>query len=351
MSCGYCFYKAQSKERQIENCGRMSDLILENLVKTIFEANPSAVNVAFQGGEPTLIGLNYYQKSVELIRQYNVWDVPISYSIQTNGIALNEIWAEFFLKHGFLVGISLDGTEKVHDFYRKHHEGAGTFVHVIRAIEILRKYGVLFNVLSVVTDISISAIKEIYDTFKQNGFEYVQFIPCLEPVYKLAETQENRFLTDDAYGGFLVDLFDLWLEDFIRGHRLNIRFFENFAMILAGYEAEDCSMKGQCSASLIVESDGSVYPCDFYTIDKWRLGKVGVDSMALLLNNDVAKAFVERSMRMPIECLDCEFKAYCRGGCYRHRSHHKNRFCNSYKVFYTHAVPKMKRLLESMNSL
>ena len=185
----------------------MAEETLEQVLRKTLEAAEGECTIAYQGGEPTLIGLEFYQKSVELQCKYNKKNVKIYNALQTNGVGLNSKWAEFFSEHRFLVGLSLDGTSETHDAYRRDAAGRGTFEQVLKTAKLFDRYGVDYNILTVVHAQTAGHAEEIYRFYQQNGFRYLQFIPCLDP---LGEVQGNReySLTANAYGAFLKTLFD-----------------------------------------------------------------------------------------------------------------------------------------------
>jgi uncharacterized protein len=182
--CKYCFYKDEIHNRKIESYGFMKEETLEQIIKKTIDFSDTACTIAYQGGEPTLRGIDFFEKSIEYEKRYNTKGLQISNAIQTNGICINEDWAEFFKKNNFLVGISLDGTSFTHDAFRINNKGQGTFSQVLKAIDLLKKYHVEYNILTVVNALTAKKISLIYGFYKQNNFEYLQFIPCLNPIGK-----------------------------------------------------------------------------------------------------------------------------------------------------------------------
>ena len=245
----------------------MSEQTLKNVIRKTMLRAEGVVSYAFQGGEPTLRGLDFFRRVMEYERQYNKKGLQVQNALQTNGILIDEDWCAFFREHHFLVGVSLDGTGEIHDRFR-HMRGdrSATFDRVVRGIHLLEDYGVDFNILTVVHREVASHVREIYDLYREMGWNYQQYIACLDP---LGETRgESEFALDPAmYGKFLTELFDLWYADWKKGRQPYIRQFENYVGILLGYPPEACDQRGVCGITNVVEADGSVYPCDFYMLD------------------------------------------------------------------------------------
>ena len=217
---------------------------------------------SFQGGEPTLRGLDFYRDYSEL-----------SNCIQTNGILLDEQWAHFLHDNRFLVGFSLDGPREIHDLFRKDKNGDGTFTTVIQKARLLEKHDVDFNILLVVTSALAERPGKSYSFFQKNSFHYLQFIPCIDP---LAEKRGGRnfSLQPVEYLQFLKKFYDRWSEDILSGKDVSIRYFDNLVRIVMGEAPETCGMRGTCSCQFVFEADGSYYPCDFYVTEKWKLGNI-----------------------------------------------------------------------------
>lgn len=299
---------------------------------------------AFQGGEPTLAGLNFFRKTVELQKKYHTKGLTIQNTIQTNGTLIDEEWAMFLGENKFLVGLSLDGPRGVNDFCRVTRQGESIFEKELETIELFRKYKVDFNVVSVVTSKTVDRIPGIYRFFRKKGFFYQQYIPCLDERYG----EHSEFsITPKAYGDFLCNLFDLWYEDFSKGLQIDIRMFSNLAQMAAGYAPEECGMCGKCNTYFVVESDGSVYPCDFYTQDHWKLGTVE-DGFANLYKSQKSREFMEISHKKEPECKECRYFYLCRGGCRRWRDMRQNGelelnyLCEGYKIFFAHCESRIK---------
>ncbi len=341
LSCKYCFYEDVVSNRSTADRGFMSLETLETVVRKAFEEAKSGVTFGFQGGEPTLAGLDFYREFVKLCKKYNTKKLPADFTIQTNGTLLDGEWCGFLKEHNFLVGLSLDGDGETHDFCR-----CGTFEKVLSAADLLKKYGVPFNILCVVTNKNAPKAAEMYGFFKERGFEFLQFIPAIADFGK-PQTDDDISLTAESYGSFLQVIFDCWFEDFAKGKYISIRHIDNWVGMLLGRNAESCAMRGVCNSYACIEADGTVYPCDFYVLDEHCLGNIAEQGFEELAGSAAAKAFEEASQSMPDECKNCPHIALCRGGCRRNRDFFgKNVFCQSYKMFFDAKCEKIKKAAE-----
>lgn len=353
MRCEYCFYYDTMSKREQPSYGFMSAETLEAVISKVLAAAGGSCTIAWQGGEPTLCGLDFFRKSIEFQNKYNVNQVKINNALQTNGYHLTAAWADFFVEHRFLVGVSLDGPPKLHDYYRKNTKGEGTFFTIMKNIEMLKKKGVEFNILSVVNAKNAPAIRKTYEFYRKNGLDYLQFIPCLDP---LGEEPGKRpySLLPELYGQFLIDLFNLWYEDFKQGRQPYIRQFENYIAILLGQAPESCDMRGICSRQYVVEADGSVYPCDFYVLDDYRIGNFNNHTVARIDKTRDDIGFIAASAARETACADCRYAALCRGGCRRTRlpeQNHRQYFCRAYQLFFDACLPNMMEIARALAGL
>lgn len=342
MRCRYCYYSDVADNRKVKSYGMMTEDTLEALVRRAFDYATGFVGFAFQGGEPTLAGLDFYRRLIRLQAQYNTRHIRVSNSIQTNGYALDDEWAAFLAAHHFLVGLSLDGTRETHNALRPDAEGKGTFDRVANAARLLEKHGVAFNILCVVSDLVARHPIKVYERLKK--YRYIQFIPCLDP---LDGSKTEYALTAAHYTQFLTTTFGLYYRDLMQGDPVSVRNFDNYIRILLGERPESCAMNGYCTCYGVVEGDGSVYPCDFYVLDEWRLGSVHTDSLTALFSSDKAEAFIRQSQSVPDECADCRYRALCRNGCFRERTAPAageipvNRHCAALRAFFDACLPHM----------
>lgn len=353
MSCDYCFYCDEAQKRIQESYGFMTEQTLKNVIrKTVLRAE-GCVSYAYQGGEPTLSGLNFFKKAVEYQKQYNKNNIQVRNALQTNGYAIDEEWCRFFAENHFLIGISVDGTEAIHDFYRHDKKGGDTHAKVLRSVELFERYGVDYNILTVVNDKVASHIGEIYTYYQKQGWHYQQYIACLDPLGE-KRGEKGYALHPGEYGKFLITLFDLWFRDWKKGEQPYIRQFENYIGILAGYQPEACDQRGECGIQNVVEADGSVYPCDFYVLDEYRLGNLNENQMAEIDERRRQTGFLERSKKLDEGCLSCQYFHICRGGCQRNRDFNQqtdtyhNYFCESYRMFFDACMERMQEIAEEV---
>lgn len=252
MRCSYCFYNAIADNRTNAFEGMMTLDTLEQMVKEALEIAEGNCFFAFQGGEPTLRGLDFYKTLIELVEKHNHRKIKVNYAIQTNGILIDDEWAAFFAENNFLVGLSLDGPEEIHNLNRKMQNGDISYNKVMKAARIMTKYKVDFNILCVVTGRVAKRIGKIYNFFKKQGFNFLQFIPCLEPLESQRGTSDY-YLSIKEFENYLITLFDLWYNDFIKGEYISIRHIDNFINIVMGNPPEMCSMAGRCTVQYVVE--------------------------------------------------------------------------------------------------
>lgn len=326
----------------------MSRETAETIIRRAFD-EAAQVTFAFQGGEPTLWGLDNFRFFVETANKMNVAHKPVYYSFQTNGMLMDEEWASFFYKNQFFVGLSLDGYKDIHDLNRIGPAGKGSFNQVLKAAELLKKHKVEFNILSVVTAGGAKHAVKLYQFYKNQGFRHLQFIPCINDF----DSTENR-LTAEQYGHFLKTLFDCWYPDCMARDIVTIRYFDNILAMVAGYPPEQCSMSGICQCIPTIEADGKVYPCDFYVLDEWCLGDVETNSFVEMLATETARGFVAASQPVEEACRTCRWLNLCRGGCRRDREPVSgtlsgNRFCKAYQDFFDYTFERFGELWKSFS--
>lgn len=285
-----------------------------------------------RGGEPTLRGLDFFEKVVFYQQKYNKNQVRIQNALQTNGILL-------------------DGEKEIHDTYRKGTDQTGTFEQVFQGINMLKQYQVDFNILTVIHNLAAEHIEDIYSFYKREGWNYQQYIACLDP---LGEPHGNSgyALAPQQYGRFLIRLFSLWYKDWKKGKQPYIRQFDNYIGILMGYAPEACEQRGCCGIQNVVEADGSVYPCDFYMMDDYRLGNFNEDRLDQIDARRKEIGFLERSRMLEESCKSCKYHFICRGGCQRNRDWeervgaYRNYFCSSYRMFFDACMEQLKSVAD-----
>lgn len=352
MRCRYCFYADELDNREIRSYGKMSVDTMHTIVDKAMEYGDYECTIAFQGGEPTLAGLDFYRDLVAYVTAHeNPKKLKIHYALQTNGYLINEEWAAFLGENHFLVGVSLDGIKEIHDRYRLDAAGKGTYQRVISAIRLLEKHQVEYNILTVVTAATARNGQKIYNYFKKNHFGYQQYIECLDPIGE-EPGQHEYSLTPEKYGEFLKSMFDAWYLDMRSGTYVYNRYFENLMMIMAGQQPESCNMRGVCGKQWVFEADGSVYPCDFYALDQWRLGNIQENSFEEMDEKRDELGFIQWSMRQQEDCQKCRWFGLCRNGCRRNRepvtaeNTNRNYFCKSYQMFFEYAYPRLTEIYQ-----
>ena len=386
MHCDYCFYCDEMEQRAQASYGFMSEETLQNVIrKTMLNADRE-ISFSYQGGEPTLAGLAFFEKAIELQGKYNRNGIRVHNALQTNGYALNEKWCQFFARHQFLIGLSIDGVQETHNAYRHkrmlqddsakkinapEEENAGqgqfqiqqnlkikktgTYEYALRAAGLLTRYNVDFNILTVVNRQTAARIEDIYEDYRRRGWNYQQYIVCLPPLEQ-APSDSVYVLSPEEYGDFLIRLFHLWYRDWKKSRQPYIRQFENWIGMLAGYPPEACDHYGTCGIQYVVEADGSVYPCDFYMLDEYWLGNLNESRVAQLDGARQAIRFVERSMALDPACKDCIYYPLCRGGCQRCRERvpgqntYRNLWCKSYRMFFDACLKEMQEVAASVQT-
>ncbi len=315
MRCRYCFYADVSSMRDIPSCGIMTDETVSAMLEKIaaeLDAGDS-VQFTFQGGEPTLAGLPFFRRFVSLTSAWK--DVRVSYALQTNGLLLDEEWCAFLAEHRFLVGLSLDILPEAHDAVRVDARGAGTYERICAGMALMKKHGVDFNVLCTLTDAVARRPKQVWEQIVRLGIEYTQFTPCLGTLEESAPSPYA--LTPQLFASFYTQLFAYWYADFQRGKRRSIKLFDDVVNLLVLGVPTACGINGSCHPQLVVEADGSVYPCDFYCLDEYRLGNITEQTLPELMQSPALKAFLQRPHRMPDLCGECRYRHFCAGNCKR----------------------------------
>lgn len=330
LRCRYCFYCDVAAHRETESYGVMTAEVAHAVVDRLLDATEAGDTVlfSFQGGEPTLAGVGFFREFTAYAEERNGGARHLTYAIQTNGMAIDEDFCELLAKHHFLVGLSLDGDETIHNYNRIDTAGQGTHKRVMNTVRLLRKYKVDFNILSVVTETMAKHPRAVFKFYMKNGMDFLQFIPCLQPLDESgAGAQPDSphanapyTLRARTYSDFLIEMFRLWKEEILRGHRLSIRLFDNIVGMYLGMPPEQCGVFGRCQNQMVIEGDGSVYPCDFYVLDEFVCGNVLTDSVEELLFGARARRFLELDPPKNPRCPSCRFLPMCGGTCKRYRA-------------------------------
>jgi uncharacterized protein len=349
LACEYCFYREKEALFPAASVHRMSEEILEETLRQLFDQPAPTVSVGWQGGEPTLMGLDFFQKAVDLQARFGQGRT-VGNGLQTNGVLVDARWADFLAKYRFLVGLSLDGPERVHDRYRRAAGGRPTWRKTVDAAGRLLDAGTAVNALVVVNDHSAKFAREIYDFHKSLGLVHMQFIPCVETDPGDPGRAAPFSVSGEAYGAFLREIFDLWRTDFRDGEPTTfVRYFDSLFHRYVGREPPECDLLPECGTSVVVEHDGGVYACDFFVEDRWRLGNVREGKLVHMLNSARQTQFGRAKAGLPAACEPCEWLDLCRGGCPKDRLRDPrdgglSHFCAAYKSFFAYADPEFRRL-------
>ncbi|MCK8061619.1 MULTISPECIES: anaerobic sulfatase maturase [unclassified Fusibacter] len=349
MNCTYCFYHDAADNRTIKDHGFIGFETFKNTIIKAFETlGRGNLTIAFQGGEPTLIGLDFYKKIVEFVNQNKPKEIKIHYALQTNGLSIDEEWAVFLSENEYLVGLSIDGIKRNHDIFRVDNAGRGTFERVMGTKKIFDQYNVQYNVLTVITNEIARFGKKVYQFYRKNNIDFMQFIPALDGLTE----EKGSQLTPKNYEMFLKDVFDVWYQDVKWGKNVSVRYFDNLIAMYLGYPPESCDMRGICSIQNVIEADGSIYPCDFYVLDEYNLGNINEVEFKDVFNSSKSKDFIQESLLHSKTCEKCKWQKLCRNGCkkYRVEDSQLNYFCETYKNFFDYAHQRLLEIARSVRN-
>lgn len=345
MRCRYCFYADVADHRQVRSHGVMRPATARALIDRALALGEDAdITFAFQGGEPTLAGLDFFRAFTAYVEEHRMRQT-IHYALQTNGYLVDDEWAAFFREHDVLVGVSLDGDAELHDWLRPDAAGEGTFSRVMDAIALLRREGVQFNILTVLTDQLARHPQRLYRFYRAQGFDYVQLIPCLPG---LDGESDAYSLEPEAFASFYKTFFRLWAADYRAGRPMSVTLFDNLVPMFAGHRPQQCGMLGACAPQFVVEGNGDVYPCDFYVLDRYRLGNVVTDTLEDMATAPALAAFLNEPRRACSACADCPFEGICHRNCKRMNvSYYRADWCG-YRDFLEYAAPAMAQIARTL---
>ncbi|HSR33698.1 MAG TPA: anaerobic sulfatase maturase [Anaerolineae bacterium] len=372
LNCKYCFFLSK-EELYPGSSFRMSDELLEIYIQQLLKSHRTPeVTVAWQGGEPTLMGLDFFRRSVEYVQEHRKPGQTVAYTMQTNGTRLDDEWCTFFKENNFLIGLSVDGPQEIHDTYRLNKGGQGTFKQVMRGWEVLKKHEVDFNILCTVHSANADHPVEVYRFFRDElGAQFIQFIPIIErttpdtlplankgwgqtesgkrPLY----TQDGYMVTHRSvkpkqYGGFLIGVFEEWAR-----RDVGSVFVQIFDVSLANWHGEPggvCIFQQTCGLALALEHTGDLYSCDHFVEPNYLLGNIQETPMLELVASDQQRQFgLDKRDKLPRYCRECEVRFACHGGCPRNRfiktpdgEPGLNYLCAGYKLFFHHIDQPMR---------
>ncbi len=360
LDCQYCFFLA--KEQLYPGSKfRMADDLLETYIRQLLESHRTPeVTVAWQGGEPTLMGLEFFQRSIEFVEKYKKPGQQIIHTLQTNGTKLDDAWGQFLKQHQFLVGLSVDGPQHLHDAYRVDKRGRGTFEQVMQGWQILKKHGVDFNILCTVNAANGDHPLEVYQFFRDRlGAEFIQFIPIIErmnddgsTLIQTGNRVTERSVKAEQFGQFLIGVFDEWVR-----RDVGKVFVQHFDAALANWlnvPASVCVFSKTCGAALALEHNGDLYSCDHFVEPEYKLGNIQETPMLEMIASEKQQQFGQAKFTtLPQYCRNCAVRFACHGGCPKNRFVETpdgepglNYLCAGYKAFFTHIDQPMKMMAE-----
>jgi len=353
LDCAYCYYLR--KERLYPNSDfRMTDALLEEFTRQYIQAQrvPEVI-FGWQGGEPTLMGLDFFRRAVELQHKYHRPGMRILNALQTNGTTLSDEWCRFFREHDFLVGLSLDGPRGLHDAYRVDKGGRPTFDRVMTGLHLLKKHNVEFNILTCVHAVNAEHPLEVYRFLRDEaGARFIQFIPIVERDNKTGFQEgtkvTERSVTGQQYGDFLVTVFDDWVR-----RDVGCVFVQIFDVALAAWLGQPpglCIFEETCGTALALEHNGELYACDHFVEPRYRLGNIQETPLIELVGSERQRQFgLAKRDTLPRYCRECEMRFVCNGGCLKNRILRTpdgepglNYLCEGYKAFFTHIDRPMR---------
>lgn len=315
MRCDYCFYFDLADHRERAFHGRMSKEEADLFVQNVFQglAEGTELILSFQGGEPLLAGLAFYQDLVSKVEVHK-GESPVSYAIQTNGLLVDEAWCRYFLENDFLVGLSLDGLASGHDLYRKDPSGKGTYSRVLKAKRLLERHGVKTNILSTLTDQLARHPQKVWRFLIDEKIDHIQFTPCLGP---LSGQKAPWTLSPRRFHRFYLDLFQAWKKAVLGRQYVSIKLFDDIVNYFVRKQVTACGMDGKCRVQHVVEADGGLYPCDFYVLDEYKTGSLLDKPLEELESDHQKNPFLQDMGPLNEVCQACPHLHHCKGGCKR----------------------------------
>ncbi len=353
LDCKYCYFL--SKERLYPDSNfRMSETVLEEYIRQYIHAqNASEITFAWQGGEPTLPGLDFYQQVIRYQQKHKKAGMRITNTLQTNAVSLDDDWCKFFASNNFLIGVSLDGTRQLHDRFRVDKGGHATFEKVMRGIERLKKYQVAFNILTTVHAENADYPLEVYRFLRDEiSAQFIQFIPIVErdndTGFQEGSAVTSRSVGAKQYGDFLISVFDEWVQ-----HDVGRVFVQLFDVVLAAWAGDSpglCIFEETCGSALALEHNGDVYSCDHYVEPKHKLGNIiNIPLSEIVISNKQKRFGRAKQTNLPNYCINCDVRFVCNGGCPKNRftetpdgEANLNYLCEGYKSFFSHINEPMQ---------
>ncbi len=354
LACGYCYYLDRDPAARHEAPARMSEALLERYLSEHIAAAPDdVIRFSWHGGEPTVLGLDFFRTVVALERRLAPPVRRVANGLQTNGTLFDDEWGRFLAAEGFSVGLSLDGPREIHDRYRRGRDGQGSFDRAMRGYGILRRHGVPTDILCVVGGHNAGCALEVYRFFREIGAPYVTFLPLVERRPHRPEGVSPESVTPEAWGRFLCAVFDEWVERDIG--RIKVQIIEEAARTAFGQEHSLCIFRPVCGDVPVLERNGDVFSCDHFVDDAHRLGNLMGTDLAELLDGEARRAFGRAKLEtLPSVCRACEVLDMCNGECPKNRftvypggEPALNYLCPGYKAFFSHVRPFVAAIAEA----
>lgn len=348
--CKYCFYLERAAQFPAPGPHRMNATILEALVRQTMTAGANTVSFSWQGGEPTLMGVPFFEQAVEWEKHYGRDGQTVGNGLQTNGQLIDDDWCRFLRANHFLVGLSLDGPQAVHDVYRLTAGGRPTWTRVMDAGKRLLDAGVEVNALTVINDRTAEHGREIYEFLRDAGFRHMQFIPCLEHDRMDPARPASFSVRPAQLGRMLCEVFDAWRSDFRAGQPTTfVRWFDAVFATYVDVSPPECTLLAECGNYVVVEHNGDVFSCDFFVEPGWKLGNVCTGDLQELLNSPRQREFGKRKAALSPTCRSCRWLTHCRGGCPKERWGNPadpecSYLCEAYQMFFAHADAGLRTL-------
>lgn len=320
IKCKYCFYIDEAQNRKIENNGIMTEKVMTAIIDKVLQNADKNILFSFQGGEPTTAGIEYFNSFIDYVNNRNKKNININYSIQTNGILIDDKWCELFKKNNFLVGLSFDMIKDIHDKYRTDKIGNATYNKVLETKKLFDAFNIEYNILTVLTSELSKYPKDVYKKIKKLNIKYTQFIPCLS---EINSCYNEYSIKPKEFSHFYKEIFSLWKEDFFNNIYYSIQFFDNIIPLLGGgYAPMSCGINGICTNQMIIESNGDVFPCDFYCLDNYKLGNIADEDFDNIFYNQKAEYFINEKDNIINNddyklCRSCRYFQICKLGCKR----------------------------------
>jgi uncharacterized protein len=345
LACRYCYYLEKKTSLQDAAAFMPDDLLEEYIVQHLAACPDEVIRFSWHGGEPTLLGLDFYRRAAALQRKYCPPGRIIANGMQTNGVLLDEAWGRFLAEEGFAVGLSLDGPEEVHDRHRLTKNGKPSFEQTMRGYDILKRHNVSTDILCVVSEANAARPLEVYAFFKRIEAPYLTFLPLVEKATEVGLDVSAETVPAEAWGEFLCAIFDEWVERDIG--RVKIQIFEEAARTAFGQDHSLCIFRAVCGDIPVVEHNGDFYSCDHFVDPGHRLGNIRETSLADLLESPAQRAFGQAKRdSLPRYCRECEVLSMCHGECPKNRFLRTpdgeaglNYLCAGYRRFFNHCRP------------